>query len=455
MLLEGSRLLLRNRRDKGKSYNVYFTHSSSLSLNSSICSAMSLIVRTLRGSIHVDVDENWTVGSLKDTLFHHHSTCLPERQNLVFRGRILKDGLLSESGVKPGSTLVLLPTTPLTKPSSTASTQAPTASEIRAVIVADARQRGLPIREEQHSSSSVSSTLLGMQPRSLADMDNQLMGLIEALEGRLGMLRQGELGVGAGEASDLSATAGPLEPRGAPEGAPAVAQADQAVIEPPEPAADHIQQLADMGFSETLARKALLLHRDRVPEAVEWLLQHGEDADADTPLTQEQLRRVYGSGGSGRGAGGLGSSSSMANAIRDLQMTLMQAVGGAGAGGDSSESGMESDGPVASGARDPLAIFRRRLQAQLGGGGDIPSGVNGGGGEGPNLSDLFPVEALMAFGEHSHEHNEDEEMHDEDHHEEEGGREYEHGEVVDEDEEQYEEEDEEMLDEDSHAEHRE
>lgn len=41
-----------------------------------------------------------------------------------------------------------------------------------------------------------------------------------------------------------------------------------------------------MGFSDALARKALLLHRNRVPEAVEWLLEHGENADADAPVTQ-------------------------------------------------------------------------------------------------------------------------------------------------------------------------
>jgi hypothetical protein len=70
----------------------------------------------------------------------------------------------------------------------------------------------------------MSSNLLGMQSRSLADMDSQLMGLIEALEGRLGMLRQGELLGGGGDASDLSSAAGPPEPRAATEGEPAAPQ---------------------------------------------------------------------------------------------------------------------------------------------------------------------------------------------------------------------------------------
>lgn len=46
------------------------------------------------------------------------------------------------------------------------------------------------------------------------------------------------------------------------------------------------------GFPEPVVRKALVLHRNRVPEAVEWLLIHSEDADAGEPVTQEQLRRV-------------------------------------------------------------------------------------------------------------------------------------------------------------------
>jgi hypothetical protein len=53
-------------------------------------------------------------------------------------------------------------------------------------------------------------------------------------------------------------------------------------------------QLADMGFSQALARKALQLTRDNVELALEWLLQHSEQPGAADPPTQEQLRAVYG-----------------------------------------------------------------------------------------------------------------------------------------------------------------
>lgn len=60
----------------------------------------------------------------------------------------------------------------------------------------------------------------------------------------------------------------------------------------PEPAADRIAQLTDMGFSEALARNALLLHRGSVERGLEWLLEHVDDPAAAEPLSQERLRQV-------------------------------------------------------------------------------------------------------------------------------------------------------------------
>ncbi len=72
-------------------------------------------------------------------------------------------------------------------------------------------------------------------------------------------------------------------------------------IVPPEPSAGNVSQLIDMGFGEPVVRKALVLSKDNVNAALEWLLQHGEDPDAAEPPTQEQLRQVGGM----RAAGGL------------------------------------------------------------------------------------------------------------------------------------------------------
>jgi uncharacterized UBP type Zn finger protein len=60
----------------------------------------------------------------------------------------------------------------------------------------------------------------------------------------------------------------------------------------PEPSAGGIAQLAEMGFSEALASKALLLCRNNVDAALEWVLQHMEDEDAEEPPSEQQLRQV-------------------------------------------------------------------------------------------------------------------------------------------------------------------
>jgi uncharacterized UBP type Zn finger protein len=52
-----------------------------------------------------------------------------------------------------------------------------------------------------------------------------------------------------------------------------------------------------MGFPEARSRKALLLNRNSIEAAMEWLLEHGEDPAADTPLTEAQLRALAAPGG--------------------------------------------------------------------------------------------------------------------------------------------------------------
>lgn len=58
----------------------------------------------------------------------------------------------------------------------------------------------------------------------------------------------------------------------------------------PEPDADGLAQLQDMGFSQGLSVKALLLSRNQPAAALEWALQHSDDADADLPPSDDALR---------------------------------------------------------------------------------------------------------------------------------------------------------------------
>jgi hypothetical protein len=66
----------------------------------------------------------------------------------------------------------------------------------------------------------------------------------------------------------------------------------QGEVQVPEPPADRITQLTEMGFSDTLARNALLLQRSNVEAALEWLLEHGDDPAGAEPIPEDRLRQV-------------------------------------------------------------------------------------------------------------------------------------------------------------------
>ena len=71
-------------------------------------------------------------------------------------------------------------------------------------------------------------------------------------------------------------------------------EAEEVPLQVPEPNAELLTQLGDMGFPEGLSKKALLLSRNRFEVAVEYCLTQGDDAHANDPPTEAQLRRVYG-----------------------------------------------------------------------------------------------------------------------------------------------------------------
>ena len=61
-----------------------------------------------------------------------------------------------------------------------------------------------------------------------------------------------------------------------------------------EPEAELVQQLADMGFTQGRARKALILNRSSFQAAMDWLLEHNDDpvrcrCRAERPSLQEFL----------------------------------------------------------------------------------------------------------------------------------------------------------------------
>lgn len=68
--------------------------------------------------------------------------------------------------------------------------------------------------------------------------------------------------------------------------------APEAPVVIPQPSAAALAQLTEMGFGDQLSRNALLLQRNNVAAALDWLLQHGEEPEAAEPPSDERLQQV-------------------------------------------------------------------------------------------------------------------------------------------------------------------
>ncbi|GFR43543.1 hypothetical protein Agub_g4636 [Astrephomene gubernaculifera] len=291
---------------------------------------MDLVVRCLYKTIVMNgVDGACDVSDLKELLHakgvqEHIPIPAPAKQRLVHKGSILTSGSLHDAGVHSGDHLVLLLhrpniTTPV-KPVDT--TPVPTAATIRSAIVAEARSRGLEHTIMEEPRRAARSYGMPMEAMAL-EVDNQLLQLIQALQGRTqgagGRGGQQQAGGAAAPGGQQAQAQGPaaagtapryLQPPAGgplpgmlffgmpppPQPAPPPPAAPAAPPAIPEPDAQACSQLRDMGFGDAVVRKALLLHRNDMEAALNWLLQHGEDPAAAEPLTEEQLRQIYSRG---------------------------------------------------------------------------------------------------------------------------------------------------------------
>jgi hypothetical protein len=74
------------------------------------------------------------------------------------------------------------------------------------------------------------------------------------------------------------------------------------LVEIPEVNAGALAQLTEMGFPEVRCRNALLMNRMSVQQAMEFLLDRGDDESLDTLISQETYSRIARvQGGAGRG----------------------------------------------------------------------------------------------------------------------------------------------------------
>ncbi|KAF8069378.1 hypothetical protein HT031_001493 [Scenedesmus sp. PABB004] len=255
---------------------------------------LSLTVRSPSGSAACMVDEGASVAQLAQLLWERHADTLglprPEQQRLIFRHALLPaDAALKQAGVASGDQLVVLAARPPTQPRAPQTTPAANAVAIRGAITDEARRRGLEhtLSEERPRPAARRGVAL---PAEL--MDGDLLQLLEqALTGGTGPLVQG-LRLNAARAGGGPA-AGDAEEED---------EEEEGDIVPPEPPAALVAQLTDMGFTEALSRKALLLGRGDVQLALEWILAHMDEPGAEDPPSQAQLRALYGRRRRGGGA---------------------------------------------------------------------------------------------------------------------------------------------------------
>lgn len=215
--------------------------------------AMKLHVLTLAGAKELTgVESDDTVDALKRRL---HEAALvseePSGQRLMHAGKTLNDGeLLSDAGVVEGDVIVFMARRE--KDSETnrweqrdANKPVPDLSEINRTMLSAKAGVSVAAADGQEGAGSVEESLQGLR---IADGEDGA-----AAESR------GRGGIG---------------------------------ITLPEPDADALKQIVEMGFPEARARKALLLHRNHPPAAMEWLLEVGDSPGADAELTEEQILQL-------------------------------------------------------------------------------------------------------------------------------------------------------------------
>jgi len=288
-------------------------------------------VKTLNGQLYSldGVTPQMTIDGVKDLLTQQINApreCL----KLVYKGLLLNDGLnrIIDQNIKDGDFLVVYPSVkslpvpefyapviikdqPFTKKSKPETPQAVVSTPAPAEIPQQQQQQ--PVKKEKKASDKIFIP----PPSSNVDLNTSDISLSkdEPIPGvPMGLPIPLSLG------TPLIFSPAKKEPEKSPEEIAKIATGIQKLVnsifdgtksasEPPKkeeqsnlsasaevtlPEVDGLalQQLLDMGFPEAPCKKALHLNRMRTQEAMEWLLEHGSDADINEPLTPDQIRSL-------------------------------------------------------------------------------------------------------------------------------------------------------------------
>jgi len=206
---------------------------------------MKLLVRTLPGGEYsIEAEESSSVEELKNAV--KSALSISTDVKLIHCDHILKTGSIIDAGLKDGDAIVALAKRkPLVNPAERpVANSSPTPDQI-------AQALGVPV------SSLNGRTNSGMGQGTNNNVASSRIQLVRELYNAVtGPSGNGDNG-------------------------------QQLALIQPDP--DALQMLMEMGFLEGRCRKALLLCRNNVQVAMEWLLEHSDDPSADVPLSRQQL----------------------------------------------------------------------------------------------------------------------------------------------------------------------
>lgn len=257
-------------------------------------SPLSLTLVTLKGDHKLDpVPRDASVDSLR-SIVHSVSEVFnlgcpsPERQRVVYKGREIKSCTLEEAGVSDGSSFVVVERRDLVRTSRPDLEGGPSKETIDENTTRLAEEKGNVTRSSGRGGGGFDRSAL----TSINDIQ-QLLNAITTEDGGLGddpLWDDPRLGNLVGDRAESDGDAGEDDE-----------EADALLLEEREAAGDEqvpeanparLNQLVEMGFSEALARKALIMRHNNLDAAMDWILEHQDDPDAEVPLTEAQLRRI-------------------------------------------------------------------------------------------------------------------------------------------------------------------
>ena len=263
------------------------------------------------------VDPTATVAALKGMFVDVGGVDLPpEDMRLVHNGRRLRnDEAICEVGIADGDCIVVMRgrEAPCAAPEAAAA-RAPGRQEIIDAVAAVLEEAGkrraeegseedeeMPDAEARPDAGAVGSADLfnALQASAITGgvegLEEQLHNILNVLarfDGRTagGTGRSSNDGEDEDEDEEMAGGEGGGGGGGGAEGR-GLSMAEQ-FFRPPDPNPELVEQLKDMGFPEPRVRKALVICRNSVARATDWLLEHADDADIDTELTEAELRQI-------------------------------------------------------------------------------------------------------------------------------------------------------------------